>query len=237
VTAIFVLGFMIGLQHALEADHVAAVASIAARKKSVRSILSHGIVWGLGHTVTLAAFAVLVFFLGVHVDTETANALEIAVGLMLIGLGGHVLYRLWRDRVHFHLHRHAEGVAHMHAHSHRGETGAHQHSDHGHRHPGRFPLRTLLVGMMHGLAGTAALIVLTFSMVGGGVLGLGYVAVFGVGSILGMAALSAVIAVPLARSAKAMTWTNRLLQGVIGTATVALGLGVIWVRMPMAWLS
>ena len=235
MTAIFFLGFMIGLQHALEADHVAAVASIAARQKSVRSILSHGVIWGLGHTVTLAGFAALVFLLGVQVDAATADMLEMAVGLMLIGLGGHVLYRLWRDRVHFHLHRHVDGVAHMHAHSHRGETSAHRHSDHGHRHLGRFPLRTLAVGMMHGLAGTAALIVLTFSMVGGGALGLGYVAVFGLGSILGMAALSAVIAVPLARSAKAMTWANRVLQGAIGTATVALGIGVIWVRAPIAW--
>ena len=153
-------------------------------------------------------------------------ALETAVGVMLIFLGGHVLIRLARDRVHFHLHRHHDGVTHLHAHSHRGEPRRHDPDRHQHVHPGRLPLRTLLVGMMHGMAGSAALLVLTAASVGPAPLGLLYVVLFGAGSIISMAALSAAIAVPLAYTATTLTWGNWTLQGMVGLGTVILG-GVV----------
>src|SRR6187431_3317570 len=155
------LGFLLGMQHALEADHIAAVSSIAARRSHVADIVKHGLTWGLGHTLTLFVFA---------------------GAAMLVGLGAHVLWRLWRDRVHFHQHGHGDGTVHFHAHSHAGETSPHARAAHAHEH--RFRWRTLLVGLMHGMAGSAALLVLAVTQASSPAVGLGYVALFGIGSMI-----------------------------------------------------
>ena len=216
------LGFLLGMQHALEADHIAAVSSIAARRSRVADIVKHGLTWGLGHTLTLFAFAGAAILLGHAIPESVARPIEAAVGIMLIGLGAHVLWRLWRDRVHFHRHGHGDGTVHFHAHSHAGETAAHERTAHVHDHGFRW--RTLLVGLMHGMAGSAALLVLAVTQASSPAVGLGYVALFGIGSMIGMGALSTVIAVPLAVSARSLTWANRGLQAVVGLVTVAIGL-------------
>ena len=216
------LGFLLGMQHALEADHIAAVSSIAARRRNVADIVKHGLTWGLGHTLTLFAFAGAALLLGHAIPENVARPIETAVGLMLIGLGAHVLWRLWRDRVHFHRHGHGDGTVHFHAHSHAGEAAPHERTAHVHDHGFRW--RTLLVGLMHGMAGSAALLVLAVTQASSPAAGLGYVALFGVGSMIGMGALSAAIAVPLAVSARSLTWANRGLQGVVGLATIAIGI-------------
>ena len=227
MASILLLGLFIGMQHALEADHIAAVASIAVRKSSVGRIVRHGAVWGIGHTITLMTFAGTALFLDQAIDEVFSAMLELGVGVLLVGLGSHLLYRLWRDRVHFHAHRHANGVQHLHAHSHRDEREDHAASGHDHAHPIGVPVRTLLVGMMHGLAGSAALLVLTTATVNDPVTGIVYIAMFGFGSVLGMVALSAFIAIPLSYSACALTWVNRGLQGVVGAATAILGVAII----------
>jgi hypothetical protein len=142
-----------------------------------------------------------------------------------------VLWRLWRDRVHFHQHGHGDGTVHFHAHSHSGETTPHLCAAHAHAHGFRW--RTLLVGLMHGMAGSAALLMVAVSQASGPLAGLGYVALFGIGSMVGMAALSSVIAVPLAASARWLTWANGGLQGAVGLATVAIGIHTI-VEMALA---
>jgi cytochrome c biogenesis protein CcdA len=223
------LGFLLGMQHALEADHIAAVSSIAARRTDVGDIVKHGLTWGLGHTLTLFIFAGAAILVGQAIPEHLAQPLEAAVGVMLLGLGAHVLWRLWRDRVHFHLHGHGDGTTHIHAHSHRDETIPHRGS--AHEHPHGFRWRSLLVGLMHGTAGSAALLVLAVSQVANPVYGMMYVALFGVGSMLGMGALSTVIAVPLAVSARWLTWANRGLQGVVGTVTIAIGAMTIYTNL------
>ena len=215
------LAFMIGMSHALEADHVAAVSAIAAKQTRLSSIIRTGAVWGLGHTLTLAAFAGVTLVLGLAINEHLAGWLEFFVGLMLIGLGTHILYRLVRDRIHFHMHKHSGEPAHFHAHSH-AEQDAH---DHDHK---PFPFQSLFVGMMHGMAGSAALLILTASNAPNPTEGLAYVAIFGLGSILGMACLSAIIAVPLALSARFLTWANWGLQGGIGLATLSLGINTVY---------
>src|SRR5204863_10130390 len=94
------LGFLLGMQHALEADHIAAVSSIAARRSHVGDIVRHGLTWGLGHTLTLFVFAGAAILLGRAIPDGIAKPIEGAVGLMLIGHGLPVLWRPWRDRVH-----------------------------------------------------------------------------------------------------------------------------------------
>ena len=216
------LGFLLGMQHALEADHIAAVSSIATRRSHVTDIVKHGLTWGLGHTLTLFAFAGAAILLGRAIPETIARPMETAVGAMLIGLGAHVLWRLWRNRVHFHKHDHGDGTVHFHAHSHAGETAPHVRTAHAHEHGFRW--RTLLDGLMHGMAGSAALLVLAVSQASSPAVGLGYVALFGIGSMIGMGALSTVIAVPLAISARWLTWANRGLQGAVGLATIAIGI-------------
>lgn len=225
MTSILFLGLIIGMQHALEADHVAAVSSIASRQSSLKKIVLHGSVWGLGHTLALMAFAGSVLVLGMTISDELAGWLEFGVGLMLVGLGVHLLYRLYRDRIHFHAHYHGE-VRHFHAHSHAGEREEHKRSAHEHEHTKSLPVRTLVVGLIHGMAGSAALLLLTTATQTSVVSGLLYVAIFGFGSILGMAALSAVIAVPLTYSAKYLTWANTTLQLAVGVFTIGLGASV-----------
>jgi hypothetical protein len=219
------LGFLLGMQHALEADHIAAVSSIAARRTGVGDIVKHGLTWGLGHTLTLFVFAGAAILLGHAIPDHFARPLETAVGFMLVGLGAHVLWRLWRDRVHFHRHGHGEGTVHFHAHSHAGETVSHARAAHLHGHGFRW--RTLMVGLMHGMAGSAALLMLAASQASSAAAGLGYVALFGIGSMVGMGALSSVIAVPLAVSARWLTWANSGLQGAVGVVTIVIGASTI----------
>ncbi|PAY04049.1 MULTISPECIES: urease accessory protein [Bradyrhizobium] len=214
------LGFLLGMQHALEPDHIAAVSSIAARRTHVGDIVKHGLTWGLGHTLTLFIFAGVAIVLGRAIPETVSQPIETAVGVMLVGLGAHVWWRLWRDRVHFHSHSHGD-TTHFHAHSHAGETLPHVSAAHSHAHGFRW--RTLLVGLMHGMAGSAALLVLTVSQAPSPAIGLGYVALFGVGSMIGMGVLSSVIAVPLAASARWLTWANRGLQLAVGAVTIAIG--------------
>lgn len=219
-------GFVLGMQHALEADHIAAVSSIAARRTNVGDIVKHGLTWGLGHTLTLFVFAGAAILLGHAIPEHLSRPLEAAVGVMLVGLGAHVLWRLWRERVHFHQHRHGDGIEHFHLHSHAADPVPHQRSSHAHQHGFRW--RTLLVGLMHGMAGSAALLVLAVTQAASPAYGLLYVLLFGIGSMLGMGALSTVIAVPLVVSARWLTVANRTLQGVVGVVTIAIGAMTIY---------
>lgn len=219
------LGFMLGMQHALEADHIAAVSSIAARRNRIGDIVKHGLTWGLGHTITLFLFAGAALVLGRSIPEHIERPLETAVGIMLVGLGAHVLWRLWHDRVHVHQHMHGDGTRHIHMHSHAGETVSHEENPHRHGHGFRW--RSLLVGLMHGMAGSAALLVLTVSQARDPVQGLLYVVLFGIGSMIGMGALSTAIALPIAASAKFLTWANRGLQVAVGIITIAIGLNTI----------
>ena len=222
------LGFVLGLHHALEADHIAAVSSIAARRTDIRDIVKHGLTWGFGHTLTLFAFAGLAIVLGRSIPEHVSQPIETAVGVMLVGLGAHVLWRLWKDRIHLHRHHHADGTVHLHFHSHAGEAAAHPnraHANRAHDHSHRQGLRwrTLMVGLMHGMAGSAALLVLAASQAPSVAIGLGYIALFGIGSMIGMGALSMVIALPLAASAKWLAWANHGLQAAVGVITISIG--------------
>ena len=217
--AILSLGFAVGLQHAFEADHLAAVASLSARSKHVRDVMVHGLTWGLGHALTLLVLAGGVFVAGSVIPDAWAGRLEFCVGVMLVGLGVQALWKLWRERAHVHVHAHDGSSEHVHLHSHR-DSEAHQH-EHG------FRWRTLLVGLMHGLAGSAALLLLAATRVNEPGWGLAYIAVFGVGSMVGMGVLSALIAVPLSASAKKLTALHSGLHGLIAAATVFIGASTI----------
>jgi len=229
VFSILFVGLLLGMKHATEADHLAAVATLATRQASLAQTLRQGVAWGVGHTLSLMLFGGAVFLLGQAISPGLEQALETAVGVMLVLLGADVIRRLLVERIHFHVHRHApeeghrHGQLHVHAHSHRGERVAHGASAHRHEHARHWPLRALAVGMMHGLAGSAALVMLSLKSLPSWSLGLGYIAVFGVGSIIGMALLSVAIALPLRVSAGYLLGLHRSMTGLVGLFSCALG--------------
>jgi sulfite exporter TauE/SafE len=225
--SILVLGVLMGMRHALEADHLAAVATLATRTRSVRAAMLQGAAWGLGHTLTLFLVGGACLLVGASVPESWARRLELAVGVMLVLLGGQVLWRLWRRGIHIHVHQHGDGVAHVHAHSHASDE-AHDPRHHEHEHARSLPLRALVVGVVHGLAGSAALLLLAVLTADSPWMGLAYIALFGVGSLVGMAVLGSVIAVPLQASARRLGRLHQGLEAGVGLATIAIGLRLIY---------
>lgn len=227
MTSVFLFGLLMGVRHAFEADHLAAVASLMTRGRGVRAGVLQGVAWGLGHTLTLLLAGGTCLLAGRAIPERWAARLEIAVGVMLMVLGADVLRRARRDRLHVHVHQHPDGTQHWHAHRH-PEAAPHDPARHEHAHGVRLPARPLLVGLVHGLAGSAALFLLTLQTVPSIVAGLVYIGLFGLGSILGMAALSAAIAVPLRAAARTVSRVQGALEAVVGVATIAIGLKLLY---------
>jgi hypothetical protein len=218
----FALGFLFGLRHALDADHLAAVASLATRAKSATDILRMGLAWGLGHGVTLFVVCGIALAIGAGFTGQIAGALECLVGVMLVLLGGDVIRRAIRDRLHAHAHRHQDQSTHLHIHSHVQDSD-HAGSDHAHGHRQGLTGRAMAIGLMHGLAGSAALLLLSMGAMENAMMGMIYVALFGLGSMIGMGALSLTIALPLKRCANMVTWGYNGIHVAIGAGTIALG--------------
>jgi hypothetical protein len=221
----FVLGFLLGMKHALEADHVAAVAALATRSPSAGARVKLAGMWGLGHAATLFVFGAAVIALGLSVPPALANGLEGLVGVVLVVLGIDVLRRLRRRQVHVHAHHHGDGTLHLHAHAHEGAA-----ADHTHEHPTGLLSRALVVGTVHGLAGSAALVLLSLEVARSTAQAFAYLALFGVGSIAGMCVLSLAISLPM-QLAPGRLRVHRGFEGVLGVLTIALG---SWIAVGVA---
>ena len=228
---IFVIGFLLGLRHALEADHLAAVASLATRSRSTSETVRTGIAWGLGHTITLFVVCAVVLAMDIGFPEQLASIAEFIVGLMLIALGGDVIRRAIAKKMHLHGHSHDEDGYHLHLHSH-SKDAPHDEVAHSHRHPRGLPTRALMVGLMHGLAGSAALLLLAVTEHGDMLTALIYVALFGAGSMIGMAILSFTIALPLRASARYAKWSFNGFNAAIGLATVVFGILIVFETAP-----
>jgi len=214
------------MRHALEADHFAAVASITSRGLSTRQSIRQGVAWGLGHTITLFLFGAAVLLIDRVIPVQLAETLEFVVGGMLILLGLDVLWRAYKNRIHYHLHKHDNEIPHFLVHSHAGEV-EHANSELKHQHNSEFPVRALFVGLIHGMVGSTALILLTLNSVPTIGLGLAYIALFGIGSIVGMGLLSMIISIPLRASSKHLTWLHNGLQFAIGACTLGIGTSIV----------
>ena len=222
MTSILVLGFLAGMHHALEADHLAAVAALASQSHSARRTFGLGAAWGIGHALPLLLLGGTMLVAGWALPPTLGRWLDGAVGLMLIFLGGAVLTRFVRRRVHFHVHRHQGGPTHLHAHAHDGISG-HDPLRHEHWHARALTLRAAATGVVHGLAGSGALIVLTLQSMHSIALGIFYIALFALGSLAGMALLTATISLPLQFSARRLTRVHAAIQGAAGLGTLVFG--------------
>lgn len=240
ITSALAFGFALGLRHAVEADHLAAVSAIVSERKSVWGATFLGGLWGLGHTASLVAVALAVVLFDLRVGERTELLLEACVGVMLVALGANALRKLARGgRLHLHFHRHG-GREHAHPHVHDGTELAHEHGkteghEHGRaprlapaHHGLRFDARTLAVGMLHGLAGSAALMLLVVSTVESRVVALLYVLVFGVGSAGGMMLMGALVSLPMRLTAARFRSANAMIRGAAGLFSLGLGLLIIY---------
>jgi hypothetical protein len=229
--SILLLGFLIGVQHTMEADHVAAVATLASQSPSARRTLGLGAAWGLGHSVPLFLLGAAVLLTDWVLPAGLGRWLDFGVGLMLVALGGELLVRVARRGIHVHPHRHGDGVLHVHAHSHAGDAAQHS-PQHEHRHGRALTGKAILVGMVHGLAGSGPLILLTLETLHSFAWGLVYIAVFALGTLAGMALLTAVIALPLRYAAHRLTLVHAGLQAAVGLGTLAIG---AYLAQSMLW--
>ena len=224
--SLLLFGCLIGMQHALEADHLAAVAALSGKRSSRRALILRGGVCGLGHTITLLTICGVLLLLGESISARIETLLELAVGAMIVLLGANVLYKVWRKRPHFHIHNHSDGASHMHVHTHAGENAVHVENAHAHRHDNLGLGRALVVGMMHGAAGSAGLLILAAaadSLPQAGA----YVVAFGAGSIIGMATLSFVVSFPLRWMERCANWVNTAAFVSVGCAAIIIGINLI----------
>lgn len=211
------LGFLLGLRHAFEPDHLAAVSTLATRAGRLTEAARLGLAWGVGHTVSVGLVALLVIALGVHLPDRLATGAELLVAALLIVLGGSVLWRYARGRWHMHFHEHG-GAQHLHLHSH-----AHQ-AEHGHSHARTDARRSLGLGLAHGMAGSGAVLVLVVAATQTAALQLAYVAAFGLGTIAGMLAVSFVLGALVRAASRSGERLAAALHLAAASASVVLGI-------------
>ncbi len=224
VLAVLSFGLILGMKHATEVDHVIAVSNIVSEHRKLSKVALVGGLWGIGHTLTLVLVGFVVLLLGVSVPQRTSQYLEFCVGLMIIGLSVAALVRVLRGQgnVHAHIHSHKHGT-HTHLHFHEPDMERDGSFPFHHHHVRRIGLKPLVVGAVHGLAGSAALTLLVLTQVRSFIIGLGYLLVFGLGSVLGMIAVSTVIGLPFAMSARRLTNVSAGLQTAAGLVGVCFG--------------
>jgi ABC-type nickel/cobalt efflux system permease component RcnA len=230
--AAFGLGLLLGIQHALDPDHLIAVSTIVSEQRNFKWASLIGAFWGLGHTTTLFIVGMLVIGLRVTIPPRLGSGLELLVALMLVILGVNVLRKSFgAERVHLHTHSHnPETHTHFHVHDNPKQ-------DHGHGHPFKAMRRPFIVGMVHGLAGSAALMLLVLSTIESPFGGLLYIVIFGLGSVGGMLLLSGIISLPFILTAQRFSLMNRWIRVIAGVASVGFGLFLGWeIGSELGWI-
>jgi ABC-type nickel/cobalt efflux system permease component RcnA len=241
---ILALGFFLGMRHATDPDHVIAVSTIVTRHRRPRQAALIGLAWGIGHTLTILAVGAGIILLGWVVPARVGLSLEFSVGLMLVLLGALTLragLRGVREQV---LEAPTDdGVTHAHPHRHGDYIHTHPHHHHPDAHPHRAeqtPLarldrqlgglrvyqlvRPLVVGIVHGLAGSAAVALLILATIGNGWWAIGYLVVFGLGTVVGMMLVTALIAWPFAYAGARVDRAQRALRLASGAVSLLFGL-------------
>jgi len=225
ISVILASGFVWGLHHALDPDHLVAVSTIVSEHKSVSRSSLVGTFWGVGHTSSLLLISLIVLLVRASIPENIARWMEAPVALMLVALGITTIIRAVRERgwrIHSHTHTHDESSPHTHLHIHLEEEHAHQHRFF------KLGKRPFVVGMVHGVAGSAALTLLVLSTIPSVALGLLYIGVFGVGSIGGMLLMSALIGLPFALTARRYAFINGGIRLVAGAVSIVYGLVLAW---------
>jgi ABC-type nickel/cobalt efflux system permease component RcnA len=230
VLALLGLGLIFGLKHATEVDHVVAVSTIVSQHRNLLLSAIVGALWGVGHTATLLITGAVVLLLRVAIPERISNWFEFLVALMILGLGASALYRALKKGSEVHLHKHShDGLDHVHVHFHESATRHDQPQESKHSHAvSAVGIKPVLIGAMHGLAGSGALTLLVLTQIKSVSLGLLYLAVFGFGSIAGMLLMSGLIGLPFALSSRSLTGLHYRLQAAVACLSIAFGLWYVY---------
>lgn len=213
------LGFLLGIRHAFDADHIAAVSNILIKQHSIKKSSLIGMFWGFGHTISLLAAGLIILLLKITIPEKLALSMESIVGVLLVFLGVNTLITISKNKIHIHRHEHG-GNEHIHFHSHK-HIKQHQH---GHR---TF-CRSLFIGVVHGLAGSAALTLLVLTNINSALVGLVYILLFGIGSIIGMMLISSIISLPFILISTKLEKTQKMLGISAGLISAFIGLSMIY---------
>jgi len=236
VIEILGIGLVFGLKHATEVDHVVAVSTIVSQQRNLWRATLVGAMWGAGHTASLLIAGVIVLSLRIVIPERVSNWLEFGVALMIIALGALALWRslVKRNDVHVHKHSH-DGVSHVHVHFHETATRHEKTGPHSHA-VSSVGLKPVLIGAVHGLAGSGALTLLVLTQIQSAWVGFFYLSVFGLGSILGMILMSGLIGLPFALTAKNVGRVHRQLQTAAAVLSIAFGLWYAYAKVPASGL-
>jgi high-affinity nickel permease len=243
--SIIALGFFLGMRHATDPDHVIAVTTIVSRQQSIRHAALIGILWGVGHTITILAVGSAIILFGIVIPPRLGLSMELSVGLMLILLGILNLSGIMRwitetftpQHLERHLHSHGIGnSAFSHSRGRASEKHVHAAVDSQERWMDRTfgrlgiyqVVRPLAVGLVHGLAGSAAVALLVLTTIRVPSLAVLYLLVFGIGTIAGMMLITTAIAVPFKYSKKRFARLNHSLGVVSGIISVAFGVFIVY---------
>lgn len=223
--SILFFGFLLGMRHATEADHLTAVFTLITQRGALSQGLKLGVAWGAGHTLTLTLLGGAVLALGKTIPANFAQGLEAIVGVMLLLLGSDVLRRLYKDEASLNndLRRPKHIQLRMIASSKELNNNAPLSL-----HSKKIPVRALLIGMVHGLAGSSALILISLEQASTVSAGLIYIVIFGMGSILGMGILSLAIAFPAYVTATRWNYVYRNFSIAAGLTSAAMGVNIIY---------
>lgn len=233
--SVIAIGLLLGMRHATDADHVIAVAAIVSRERRIGAALRIGALWGVGHSLTILLVGGAILLFDLAIPPRLGLSMELSVALMLILLGVANLtgaLRWMNERVstdHAHVHEHAhDGEVHTHLHHHDRASGDHAELEHAAgrlAHLGWFHfLRPLVVGVVHGLAGSAAVALLVLATLPDPLWGMLYLVVFSFGTVAGMMAITAINALPFAFGAARWSQLDRYLGLASGVLSLGFGL-------------
>ena len=217
IPGLFVLAFGLGLLHALDADHIAAVSGLASHRPSLKNSVRFCLRWAIGHGVVLISVGGAVFLLGMGIPERMSATAEYLVGAVLVIIGTTIFYNLVRKRAHLHFHRHNDLPEHAHWHVHPKHT---KHDDTAHRHGHT----ATMVGALHGMAGSAPLLLLLpLGQMDSPLQGISYLIIFCVGVVAAMLLFGGVLGLIFARFAKTGgRWVN-CLRAVAGVGSIGYG--------------
>jgi high-affinity nickel-transport protein len=234
LAAILALGFFLGMRHATDSDHIVAVTTIVSREKSVRAASLVGALWGVGHTLTILLVGGAIILFGIVFPPRVGLTMEFSVAIMLVVLGAMNVAGFRRDVKRLQQGSKGDGGddAARDAASH-DAGAAHAHSHWPHRAVARVggyraALRSLAVGVVHGLAGSAAVALLVLTTIRDSRFALLYLFLFGIGTIAGMMLITSALAVPIIHTAERFPNWKKHVAWVTGLMSVAFGLLLVY---------